>query len=90
MAHVISEECIKCAACEAECPVNAISEGDNQYVIDPDTCIDVQLVQMSARLVPSVRLNFSCILLYLTRKSRSPAFLFICRSLCYVHGSLHK
>ena len=27
MAHVISEECIKCAACEAECPVNAISEG---------------------------------------------------------------
>ncbi|NLL88305.1 MAG: 4Fe-4S binding protein [Firmicutes bacterium] len=40
MAHVISEECIKCAACEAECPVNAISEGDNQYVIDPDTCID--------------------------------------------------
>lgn len=40
MAHKISSECIMCGTCEAECPVNAISEGDNQYVIDPDECID--------------------------------------------------
>ncbi len=40
MAHVINEECIKCGACEAECPVNAISEGAEHYEIDPDTCID--------------------------------------------------
>lgn len=40
MAHVISSECILCGACEDECPTGAISEGDTQYVIDPDACID--------------------------------------------------
>jgi NAD-dependent dihydropyrimidine dehydrogenase PreA subunit len=40
MAYVISEECIMCGSCEGECPVQAISAGDTQYVIDPDTCID--------------------------------------------------
>lgn len=40
MAYKISEECIKCGACEGECPVGSISEGDAIYVIDADTCID--------------------------------------------------
>lgn len=40
MAHVISDACITCGACEAECPTAAISEGDTQYVIDADKCID--------------------------------------------------
>lgn len=40
MAFVISEECISCGACEPECPVNAISQGDNQYEIDASSCID--------------------------------------------------
>ncbi len=40
MAYVISSECIMCGACESECPVGAISEGDGQYVIDADKCID--------------------------------------------------
>jgi NAD-dependent dihydropyrimidine dehydrogenase PreA subunit len=40
MAHKIHEDCIKCGACADTCPVSAISEGSDTYVIDPDTCID--------------------------------------------------
>ena len=40
MAYVISEECIACGACAADCPVEAISEGDGKYEINADTCID--------------------------------------------------
>lgn len=40
MAHKIIDSCISCGACEAECPVEAISEGDGKYVIDPDKCTD--------------------------------------------------
>ena len=39
VAYKISDECIACGACQPECPVEAISEGDI-YVIDPDKCID--------------------------------------------------
>ena len=40
MPYVISDDCISCGACAADCPVGSISEGDGKYVIDPDTCID--------------------------------------------------
>ncbi|MFW6409994.1 MAG: 4Fe-4S binding protein [Halanaerobiales bacterium] len=40
MAYVISDDCISCGACEPECPVDAISEGDTKFEIDADTCID--------------------------------------------------
>ncbi|MBE6839028.1 MAG: 4Fe-4S dicluster domain-containing protein [Ruminococcus sp.] len=40
MAYKITDECISCGACEADCPVNAISAGDDKYVIDADKCID--------------------------------------------------
>jgi ferredoxin len=40
MAYEISDECISCGACEAECPVEAISEGDGKFVIDPDKCTE--------------------------------------------------
>ena len=40
MAYVISDACVSCGSCAAECPVGAISEGDGKYVIDADTCID--------------------------------------------------
>jgi ferredoxin len=40
MAHVISGECISCGACESTCPVEAISQGDDQFVIDANTCTD--------------------------------------------------
>ncbi|MGN1042559.1 MAG: DUF362 domain-containing protein [Christensenellales bacterium] len=39
MAYVISDNCINCGTCEGECPVNAISAGDEKYVIDPEVCI---------------------------------------------------
>ncbi len=42
MAMKITEECIACAACEGECPVGAISEGEEYYVIDPDVCVECQ------------------------------------------------
>ena len=40
MAYKITDACISCGACESECPVNAISEGADQYEIDADTCLD--------------------------------------------------
>ena len=38
MATMITEECIACGACEGECPNDAISLGDDIFVIDPDRC----------------------------------------------------
>lgn len=40
MAYIINDECIKCGACEAECPVSAISEGETKYQINADECIE--------------------------------------------------
>lgn len=40
MATFITDECINCGACEPECPNNAISEGDDIYVIDPALCTE--------------------------------------------------
>jgi len=39
MAYKITDECTGCGTCEAECPVEAISEGD-PYVINADECTD--------------------------------------------------
>ncbi len=42
MTYVITEPCItvKDASCVAVCPVDCIYEGDDQYYINPDECID--------------------------------------------------
>ena len=40
MAYKISDDCISCGACAAECPVESISEGGGKYEIDADKCID--------------------------------------------------
>lgn len=36
----ISEDCISCGACEAECANKAISEGPTSYVVDSQRCTE--------------------------------------------------
>ena len=40
MAYIINDDCTKCGACESSCPQEAISEGNEKYVIDADKCVD--------------------------------------------------
>ncbi len=40
MALIITDECINCDVCEPECPNEAISAGEEIYVIDPNKCTE--------------------------------------------------
>ncbi len=40
MAYRITDDCTMCGSCEPECPVSAISEGDDQFVIDANACVE--------------------------------------------------
>jgi len=40
MAYIITEECINCGACEPDCPNQAITAGEERYVIDPAKCTE--------------------------------------------------
>ena len=40
MAYKITDACVKCGSCADNCPVEAISEGDELYIIDADICVD--------------------------------------------------
>ena len=40
MALMITDECINCDVCEPECPNEAISQGEEIYVIDPNKCTE--------------------------------------------------
>ncbi len=40
MALKITDECINCDVCEPECPNDAISQGEDYYVIDPARCTE--------------------------------------------------
>jgi len=40
MSLIITDDCINCDVCEPECPNNAISQGEEIYVIDPNLCTE--------------------------------------------------
>ncbi len=40
MSYIITSECIACGICADDCPVEAISEADEIYVINPELCTD--------------------------------------------------
>jgi ferredoxin len=40
MSTLITMECINCGACEPECPNQAISQGEDIFVIDPQLCTE--------------------------------------------------
>lgn len=40
MALMITDECINCDVCEPECPNDAISQGEEIYIIDPKLCTE--------------------------------------------------
>ena len=39
MAYKITDAGVKCGTCVDNCTVEAISEGDEMYCIDPDVCV---------------------------------------------------
>ena len=39
MAYKITDKCIACGACAANCPVSCISDKGSKYEIDPSMCI---------------------------------------------------
>lgn len=39
MAFKITDQCVNCGACEADCPVSAISEANDKRTIDAEKCI---------------------------------------------------
>ena len=45
MAYQIGSGCVSCGACADVCPVGAISQGDDHYVIDANSCPGLRYLQ---------------------------------------------
>ena len=50
MAYTITDACIACGACAAGCPVEAITEGDGKFEINPETCIEHRVRRLRRHL----------------------------------------
>ena len=60
MALLITNDCINCDMCLAECPNTAIFEGSKVYEIDPlrcTECVGFMMHQHVRRFVQSIALN---------------------------------
>ena len=55
MPRKITDKCIACGSCAANCPVECISEGDI-YVIDPEQCIDCGACQENCPVEAIIRI----------------------------------
>ena len=75
MAYVITDACVSCGACAAQCPVEAISEGDDKYVIDADTCVEcgacaaqctVEAIEEAYEIKQFLETEFLALFLFLT------------------------
>ena len=40
MAYVITDECLSCGSCAAQCSAEAISMGDLHFEIDAEKCLE--------------------------------------------------
>ena len=40
VSYKITDECVACGTCAEECPSDAITEGDDIYVINQDECTE--------------------------------------------------
>ena len=55
MAFVISDDCVMCGTCAANCPAEAISEGNGKYVINADSCMECGTCAANCRTTPRCR-----------------------------------
>jgi ferredoxin len=68
MAMMITEDCISCDACLAECPNEAISAGKDIYLIDTGKCTECLGIADAPQCVDVCPAN--CIVNYPKRKDR--------------------
>jgi MinD superfamily P-loop ATPase len=40
MGYMITDDCTVCGTCADECPIDAIDQGDDIYIIDQQFCTD--------------------------------------------------
>ena len=74
MAYTITDRCVACGSCAEQCPVEAISEGDGKYEINPDICVPAVPAPISAPPTLSRKANLSQTRIGLRKCLRRPIF----------------